>query len=163
MHFHTRCGNAIYSILGPRYLKLLKRQWHKESISCKEEEPITLNHVTRVKKKRIKKVKEEGKKRYYLKLMIVKINLIVLAHAALLSTSTRKKMNQSLALFHLCAERSYCTMFHKHRRCLFILKITNFLHFVLRNCIYKVQINSCDADVRHCKVSVKLVSMVIIS
>ena len=42
----------IYSILGPRYLKLLKRQRHKESISCKEEEPITLNHVMRVRKKR---------------------------------------------------------------------------------------------------------------
>jgi hypothetical protein len=46
-HFHTRCGDAIYSIMGPRYLKLLKWQLHKESISCKDEEPITLNHEKR--------------------------------------------------------------------------------------------------------------------
>ena len=51
----------IYSILGPRYLKLLKRQRHKESISCKEEEPITLNHVMRVRKKKERGPKKKAK------------------------------------------------------------------------------------------------------
>jgi hypothetical protein len=64
-------------------LKLLKRQRHKESIRWKEEEPITLNHVLRVKKRDKESERRMEKEGYYLKLMIVRINLIVLAHAGI--------------------------------------------------------------------------------
>lgn len=65
----TRCGNAIYSNLGPRYLKLLKWQRHKESVSCKEQEPISLNHVGRVKKEWGRKESEKKLKKSHLKLL----------------------------------------------------------------------------------------------
>jgi hypothetical protein len=44
-------------------LKLLKRQRHKESISCKEEEPISINHVKtqESEKKKVEKESERGR------------------------------------------------------------------------------------------------------